>query len=116
MSQLAIRLLTLALCATAWVVIAMVAPADAATSGSKHIRKHHQKRPVPRERLGTRGGESQGPAREPSHGPSGGGAGMGRKALTEPAIPGHRQGGLGRDDSSSSGLPWTPTVSAPEEP
>ena len=45
MSQLAIRLLTLALCATAWVVIAMVAPADAATSGSKHIRKHHQKRP-----------------------------------------------------------------------
>jgi hypothetical protein len=44
MGQLAIRLFTLALCATAWVVIPTVAPANAATSRSKHISKHHQKR------------------------------------------------------------------------
>ena len=45
MSQLTIRFLTLALCATAWGVIPVVTPANAATSRSKHFRMHHQKRP-----------------------------------------------------------------------
>jgi hypothetical protein len=43
MSQLAIRLLTLALYATVWVVIPVVAPANAATNRSKHFRTHQQK-------------------------------------------------------------------------
>src|SRR5579859_4629949 len=47
MSKLAIRLLTLAIYATAPVVVPVVTPAKAETSSSKHIKKHKkiQKRP-----------------------------------------------------------------------
>ena len=40
MRKFAIRLLTLATYATALVVIPMVAPAEAETSSSRHIKKH----------------------------------------------------------------------------
>lgn len=43
MSKFAIRLLTLAIYATALVVVPMVTPAKAATSSSKHIKKHKKK-------------------------------------------------------------------------
>jgi hypothetical protein len=42
MSKFAIRLLTLSMCATALVVVPMVTPAEAATSSSKHIKKHRK--------------------------------------------------------------------------
>jgi hypothetical protein len=40
MSQFAIRLLTLATCATALVMVPMVTPAKAETSSNRHIKKH----------------------------------------------------------------------------
>ena len=40
MSKFAIRLLTLAMCATALAVVPMVTPAKAETSSSKQIKKH----------------------------------------------------------------------------
>lgn len=40
MSRFAIRLLTLAMYATALVAVPMVTPANAATNGSKEIKKH----------------------------------------------------------------------------
>lgn len=43
MSKFAIRLLTLAVCATALVVVPTVTPAKAETSSSKHIKKHKRK-------------------------------------------------------------------------
>ena len=43
MSKFAIRLLTLAICATALAVVPMVTPAKAATSSSKHATKHKKK-------------------------------------------------------------------------
>ncbi len=43
MSKFAIRLLTLAIYATPLVVVPMVTPAKAATSSSKHIKKHKKK-------------------------------------------------------------------------
>jgi hypothetical protein len=43
MSKYAIRLLTLAICATALVAVPMVTPAKAETSSSKHIKKHKKK-------------------------------------------------------------------------
>src|SRR5882724_2780633 len=44
MSKFAIRLLTLAMYATALVVVPMVTPAKAETSSSKHIKKHKKQR------------------------------------------------------------------------
>jgi hypothetical protein len=43
MSKFAIRLLTLAICATALVAVPMVTPAEAETSSSKDIKKHKKK-------------------------------------------------------------------------
>ena len=43
MSKFAIRLLTLAMYATALVVVPMVAPAKAATNSSKQIKKHKKR-------------------------------------------------------------------------
>ncbi len=43
MSKFAIRLLTLAVCATALVVVPTVTPAKAETSSGKHIKKHKRK-------------------------------------------------------------------------
>ena len=43
MCKFAIRLLTLATCATALVAVPMVTPAKAETGGSKHIKKHKMK-------------------------------------------------------------------------
>jgi len=43
MSKYAIRLLTLAICATALVAVPMATPAKAGTSSSKHIKKHKKK-------------------------------------------------------------------------
>jgi hypothetical protein len=40
MSRFAIRLLTLAICATALAAVPMVTPAKAEASSSKHIKKH----------------------------------------------------------------------------
>jgi hypothetical protein len=40
MSKFAIRLLTLALCTTALVVVPMAPPAKAETGSSRHIKKH----------------------------------------------------------------------------
>jgi hypothetical protein len=45
MSKLAIRLLTLAMFATALVVVPMVTPAKAETGSTKHIKKHKKKSP-----------------------------------------------------------------------
>lgn len=42
MSKFAIRLLTLAMCATALAVAPMVTPAKAETGSSKHIKKHRK--------------------------------------------------------------------------
>ena len=44
MSKFAIRLLTLAMYATAPVVVPMVTPAKAETSSSKHMKKHKKQR------------------------------------------------------------------------
>lgn len=43
MSKFAIRLLTLAMYATAPVVVPMVTPANAETSSSRHLKKHQKK-------------------------------------------------------------------------
>jgi len=44
MSQFAIRLLTLVICATALAVVPIVAPVKAETSSSRHIKKHKKQR------------------------------------------------------------------------
>jgi len=44
MSKLAIRLLTLAISATALVLVPTVAPANAETSSSRHFKKHQKQR------------------------------------------------------------------------
>ena len=44
MSKFAIRLLTLAVCATALAVVPMVTPAKAETSSSKHLKKHKRQK------------------------------------------------------------------------
>jgi len=44
MSKIAIRLLTLAMYATALVVVPMVTPANAETNSSRHIKKHKKQK------------------------------------------------------------------------
>jgi hypothetical protein len=43
MSKYPIRLFTLASFATSLLLVAAISPADAATSNSRHVKKHHQK-------------------------------------------------------------------------